>query len=214
MIGGGGQCDIFLIKSDHSGLVKVDGTTAITSVADRAIRIGKGYARNEFLMQSDFTIDDDGKLNVTLNHTKFDSAWNTFLKLVVSRTAGTASAATEEVIDETGYKGGGAAAASTQDVLLVSYGAKDADGKIPVIFAVGNILKSSGGLSFQANTFGKPTFSFQSKACQKAGGLVITAALDIYNGTTNAGGVLAAAATATLDYNNLYDMAFLTPQVA
>ena len=111
MIGGGGQCDIFLIKSDHSGLVKVDGTTAITSVADRAIRIGKGYARNEFLMQSDFTIDDDGKLNVTLNHTKFDSAWNTFLKLVVSRTAGTASAATEEVIDETGYKGGGAAAA-------------------------------------------------------------------------------------------------------
>lgn len=227
MIGGSGLTDIYLVNNLHQivdpeTLVPINMSTASGwQGAKRAIRIGKEYSRHEYLTQTDITIDDDGRLNVSWTQTKFDSAWNAFIKKVVSREAGAASAATEEVVDETGYKGGGAAAASTQDVLIVSYGAKDADGKIPVIYAVGNISKSSGGLSFQANTFAKPTLSFVSKACvnSEVGGLDLNASgksfLDVYNSSTNSGGIIAAAdaTVVKLAKNLYYDMAFCERKV-
>jgi hypothetical protein len=218
MIGGGAMVDFFYLNADHTKIVTAaGGDTQITSVADRALRIGKDYAKNNIVIQTDFTInEDDGILNASWQHTKFDAAWNTFHKSVVSRTVGGPSSDLEELKDELGVKIGGSAGGSTQDVLMISYGNKDSDGKIPVIVACGTISKSSGGLSFQADTFGKPSLAFVSKGCLKAGGLSVVPALDVWHTSTNAGGVIADTPTpvATLPAGSTYEWFFLTPKVA
>lgn len=213
-IGGGGQVDIFYINAEHTKITTTaGGSTEITDVNNRAIRIGRDYAKNNILIQSDFSIDEDGKLSITWNQTKFDAVWDTFIKSVVGRKQGGASTETEELVDERGIKVGGAAAASSQDVLIVSYGALNDDTKIPVIFAVGNISKTSNGFSFQANTFVKPSLSFTSKGCLNDSDLTITSALDIYDATTNAGGLLGTVSPdVKLEKDELYGVAFLNPK--
>lgn len=206
-IGGGGQVDFFYIKSDHTGLVKTaGGTDAVTTVADRAIRIGRDTAKSNVLTQTAFTVGDDKKLSVSWTHNKFDAEWNTFLKSVVSRTEGGASSNTEELVDEWGIKVGGTASTSAQEVLMVSYGSADSDGKVPVIIAVGSFASSSGGFTFEADKFVKPSLSFTSRGCQNGAGLNVATALDIWVTATNPNGRLASGATGTLGYKLTWDM--------
>lgn len=216
-IGGSGFADFFYMKADHTKVYKTLGQspTEASDVTDRVIRIGRDKSNSNLLGQTDITINEDGRnLSITWTHTKFDSAFNTFIENVVSRKASGPTSELEEFIDETGVKMGGAEGASSQDVLVIAYGPKDSDGKIVVYAAIGNIVASSGGVSFQPNTFVKPSLSFNSKGCLNASGLDISALIDVYDSSTNPGGIIASspAVTASIPKDNLYSVFFLDPK--
>lgn len=217
-IGGGGFADFFYVNADHSKIVTTaGGSTEVTNVADRAMRIGRNKAKENLLGGTEITINEDGRnLSVSWTHTAFNSAWNTFIKNTVSRYATGPTSELEEFVDEEGVKMGGAEGASSQDILMLAYGPKDTDGKKVVYAAIGNIVASSGGVSFQPNTFIKPTLSFNSKGCLKTGGLDISDVLDVYDAVDNPGGVIDGTTppTASLEANILYDVFFLTPKAA
>lgn len=217
MIGGGGFVDFFFVKQDHSAIVKTaGGTVPITGVSDRAIRIGRDKGKGNLLASTEITIGEDGVLSASFKHTKFDAAWNTFIKACVSRTQGaTSSTEVEEVTDETGVKiGGKQGGTNAQQVLMVSYGARDSDNRIPVTVAIGTISPSSNSFTFEANTYVKPSLKFTSTGCLAGSGLDVATALDVYHATNNPGGVIAdtPAPSATLGKDMFYDIFFLTPK--
>ena len=217
MIGGGGFVDFFYVKQDHSAIVKTaGGDVAITGVGDRAIRIGRDKVKGNLLVSTEISIDESGVLSATFKHTKFDATWNTFVKNCVSRTQGVASTDVEEITDETGVKiGGKQGGTNAQQVLMVSYGAKDSDNKIPVTVAIGTISQSTNSFTFEANTYVKPSLKFTSTGCLAASGLDVGNALDVYDSSTNPNGVISGTPTpsATLEKNTLYDIFFLAPKV-
>lgn len=217
MIGGGGFVDFFYVTQDHTKIVKTaGGSVEITGVGDRAIRVGRDKAKGNLLISSEFSIGDDGALTVSFKHTKFDKAWDDFVKSCVSRMQGAASSTeVEEITDETGVKiGGKQGGTNTQQVLMVSYGAKDSDGKIPVTVAIGTISLETNSFSYEANNYVKPSLKFVSTGCLKDGGLNAVNALDVFNTTSNPSGVIAdtPAPSATLGKDMMYDIFFLTPK--
>lgn len=176
MIGGGGLAYFFRVKTDATtgalSLVKIDGSTSATAIADAILKVGADYDKGNILIQTDLSTTDDGKLTAKFTQNKNDATFDTFMKTVNPRTAGATTASTEEITDETGQKIGGASAASSVNVLMMSYSAPDTDGKVHVYCAIGTVSKTM-SISYQANTYVKPSIEFTSKAVSHSAGLLI-----------------------------------------
>ena len=176
MIGGGGLAYFFVVKTDGTtgalSLANADGATAATVLADAILKVGGDYDKGNILIQTDLSTTDDGKLTAKFTQNKNYKVFDTFMKTVNPRTAGATTASTEELSDETGQKVGGAAAASSVNVLMMSYSAPDTDGTVHIYSAIGTVSKTM-SISYQANTYVKPSLEFTSKAVSHSAGLLI-----------------------------------------
>ncbi len=180
MAGGSGVSYLFRVKSDHTQIQKADGSAAATALTDAALKIGGAVSRKDILVQTDYTYNEDGTLNIKWSQTKNDAALDALLEIACPRKVGASSTGLQELIDESGDKiGGDTGTASDVDYLVLSYGAKDADDKLPITISIGNILKTAGTYSMTYNNWNQPTLEFKSKACvtTTVGGLEIPTAL-------------------------------------
>lgn len=201
MTGGAGVTYVYRVKADHTGIVQSDGTTAATTLAHAMLKVGRGYAKKNILVQTDYTYNDDNTLNIKWTQTGNEADLQALLDVACPRKLGAASTGVQELIDENGYKiGGDSGSSSDANFLIISYGAKDADGKIPVVMSIGTFLKTSGSYSMSNNNWNQPTLEFKSVSCLNASGLAL--AKELFDGTivNNTGAPSWDAAAATIGY--------------
>jgi hypothetical protein len=165
--GGLGRMDIFRVKQDHSAVQQKDGTTPAAADTDAILRLG--FDTDDFLIQTDFTPNDDGSIGFKLNQTKFDKAYDDFMKIACPRKASAASTSRNEITDERGRKKGGSSGTGTEEQFLVkSYSAEGSDGNIIVTNSIGYFKKTSGGYSYKNADTVAPGLEFVSVAAKQA----------------------------------------------
>lgn len=165
--GGRGIDDQFRLKTDHTGIVKADGTTAATALADRIIRIGADEG-DTILETTDWSYDENtGAPTIKMAQTKFDEEFTDFEKLVKPKKAGAATTSKTTKKAENGREvGGSSSSGSAINLLNINYGGTGEDGKIPVTVNVGFYGKSLSSRSQKAGELVAPSLEFSGVAAK------------------------------------------------
>ena len=119
-------------------------------------------------IDTDVAFDDQGVATVTINHTQFDEAWNTFVETYARPTAAS-SGTPEDITYEDGTLVPGAANSGTLLYIQVKGGqvsGGSSAGKQMAFHMFGVAQKSSGSWNQSGNTYNKPTLSFVAQAVE------------------------------------------------
>lgn len=165
--GGRGIDDQFRLKTDHTGIVKADGTTAATLLEHRMIRIGSDEG-DTILETTDWSYDDNtGAPTIKLAQTKFDKEYTDFEKIVKPKKAGAATTSKTTKKAENGREvGGSSSSGSAINLLNINYGGVGEDGNRPVSVNVGYYGKSLSSRSQKAGEMVAPSLEFSGVAAK------------------------------------------------
>ena len=168
--------------SIYSGLT---GTVTATTPAHA------GYILTGLIEDGKYDPQEDGTIKVSWTQYNDDEAFHNFLDAVVT-TSDTSGGRPEKTMEDGAKLTSGAS--SGNFVIMLAY-TTTSNNKVKTIAAVGNISKTSGSFSTKNEDWTAPTLEFNSTITQAA--LSIPAGIfDMYNSTTNTGGVLAESAVA------------------
>ncbi|MFP4528511.1 MAG: hypothetical protein ACLFQX_08180, partial [Candidatus Kapaibacterium sp.] len=170
-IGGGGKSYFFRLSADHSSIyADLSGEVAATTPEDAALILG-GDSGEDIITETGHNFNDDGSVEIGYQQTQFDEELWTFLKVAAPRTVTASEDGVNEEVSETGDKklGGDSASGSAQPFLVITYGKKSTDGKVPVFASVMTFKKSSGGFTYTANQYVKPPLTAVSMAAKDGG---------------------------------------------
>lgn len=151
-------------------------------------------------IDTDVSFDDQGVATVTINHTQFDEAWNTFVEAYARPTA-SSTGTPEDLTYEDGTLVPGAASSGTLLYIIVRGGAVSggsSDGKRMAFHMLGVAQKSSGSWNQSGNVYNKPTLSFVAQAAEGTvtgltaafSGVLVTAAQQTLNSSTRKYGAM------------------------
>jgi hypothetical protein len=165
--GGGSYLGIFLVKSDHSGIVQSDGTTAATAEAHALLAL-------EDILSTDFAPQSDGSFTFSLDQFKNDAALWAFLE-ARAHTVNASTVTNEDLTRENGSVKKGASS-DADSLLVISVGSDEEDsGDRMVNFALCNITRDSGAYKQEPGKALKPTIKFTTIEAKAA--LAIVAGL-------------------------------------
>ena len=115
---------IFGIKSDHTSIVKADGTTAATALSDALLTIGADSGNN-LMTEVTLTPKDDGSFDVSLTTSNYDAATVSFKNTYFPPKKTAVSGAAPELKSVTGFVTGGTSASGNKECFLFVYGGSD-----------------------------------------------------------------------------------------
>jgi hypothetical protein len=161
----------------------------LTGTATAATPADAGYILTGLIEEGKYDYQEDGTLKVSWTQYNDDEAFYTFLDTVAPTTQSSGSRSSKNMEDGSKLSGD---AASGNYVIMLAY-TTVANNKVKTIAAVGNIAKTSGSFGTKYDDWASPTLEFTSALA--SADLSIPAGLfDMYNATTNAGGILDATA--------------------
>jgi hypothetical protein len=148
-----------------------------------------GYILTGLIEEGKYDYQDDGTLKVSWTQYNDDETFYSFLDAVAPTTTTSSSRSDKNMEDGSKLTNG---AASGNFIIMLAY-TTVANNRVKTIAAVGNIAKTSGSFGTKYDDWTAPTLEFTSSLVQAD--LSIPAGIfDMYNATTNTGGVLAATA--------------------
>lgn len=201
-LGGGKSVYLFGIKTDHSGLVKADGTSAATAITDAILKLGGDdgeYINTEYTI----TPNAEGGVDVKITTTQYDSAVKGFKDAYFPRKKPTTSSTKPEAKSVSGFKIGGGTASGNKDSYLILYGGNDGTNTIVKAYVI-KWKNESLGVSMKGEEWN--TYTFEGTAQAALDAITIPAALFDSTAVT-----VAAAQTHAADY---YEAEFIFPTAA
>lgn len=171
LLGSGAQdrVDIYGIKDDHSGIVKVDRTTAATSLAtDPLVTLGNDLSGDFMNTSVDVTYDDAGIPTIKIVTTQYDAAVKLFKETYCPKKVQTTSSSVGEKTSVSGRKIGGSTSGSSQlPTFVILYGHKTGVSVIMNSYVVQWKL-SSLGKSYKGGEYTEYTFEGTAIAAKAA----------------------------------------------
>ena len=155
---GGGRNVTFRLKTDHSGIVKADGTTAATAEADALLILQK--ENHAGVGGTGITFDESGVPTVKVTHYKDDEAFETALNIMCPKVAGASSTSVTTIKLEDGSSIYESGSSSGTPLINISYSSKGDDGKIKVFAVVCNAKMSSGSQEWKGGEAVSPTLEY------------------------------------------------------
>jgi len=166
--------------SIYSGLT---GTTNATTPAHA------GYILTSLIEEGKYDPQDDGTIKASWTQYNDDEAFNDFLSAVIATTESSGGRPDKTMEDGSKLTSG---STSGNYVIMLAY-TTTVNGKVKTIAAVGNISKTSGSFGTKNEDWTAPTLEFNS-IITPADLSIPAGVFDMYDATTNTGGVLAASA--------------------
>jgi hypothetical protein len=198
-LGGGKAIYCFGIKTDHTGIVKADGTTAATAITDAELKLGADdgeYINTEYTL----TPNAEGGVDIKVTTTQYDSAVKSYKDKYFPRKKATTSTTKPEAKSVTGFKIGGGTSSGNKDAFLILYAGNDGTNTIVKTYVV-KWKNESLGVSMKGEEWNTYTLEGTAQPAQAA--ITIPAALFDATSVT-----VAAAQTHADDY---YEGDFIFP---
>ena len=157
MIGGGqNQCDLYLVTVDTGAYKVLAGISGTTEAATRATDVALTL---DELVDTKPAFQDDGTVKISFDNYKDDQDLLDFLD-AVNPVSSSSAVSKPDVLFENGVKKTSAVSSTASLVLAICYGAKNADGDVKVLAALGNIARTSGSYNQKADGWSQPSFEY------------------------------------------------------
>lgn len=154
--GGGKNALIYYINGLHTKILSPTDLSEVTTPTTTHAALILGGS-NAPLLTTDVAYDANSKPTITIEQVGVGAEIDAFFKKTCPRKAGSTSTVVNETgFDQSGVPWGSTVSASTQNVLVIVYGNKDAGGKVETTAFIGTVDPTSGSYKFE-----------QSKAVRK-----------------------------------------------